>query len=239
MARPRPHFRTHLSIRNHRKTSGLYADKELLGIWVSLGVEAIAAYAAKTNDTFYLNWRQVSTITGRSGRSYSEKALRRLEEVAPPSFRFSEEGVEVYFPNLAKKHGMGAINGTQTDTVNVQRKKKEERREKREHCARPASDVNRSLPLISSLRQPEAQPPVFDDERRAWLEDQIPVIDASVEAQKGTFRELTIRYFKHYLKGDRAFLGIAQRESNRAKVIEIQNRPDPEPTEPLDEEMIR
>lgn len=41
------------------------------------------------------------------------------------------------------------------------------------------------------------------DEKRAWLSEEGPVIEADVEAGVGTWKQLTIRYYRSYLRGQR------------------------------------
>lgn len=47
------------------------------------------------------------------------------------------------------------------------------------------------------------------DEKSAWLEHELPLIEAEAEAGNGTLKTLVIRYYRQYAKGDRRFKGAA------------------------------
>ena len=81
--------------------------------------------------------------------------------------------------------------------------------------AAPDAAASRLGNLLGKLKDPRGQ--TADAEERAlWLEDQLPVIQAAAEGGKGTEKELTIRYFKHYLaRPEREFRERAKAQRER------------------------
>ncbi|GAF77430.1 unnamed protein product, partial [marine sediment metagenome] len=74
----------------------------------------------------------------------------------------------------------------------------------------PTGDPDRVINLLNRL---DGEP----DEKRAWLADELPVIDADVDAGKGSYAQIVTRYYRQYLKGARAHRGAGQRESEASK----------------------
>ena len=128
-----------------------------------------------------------------------------------------------------------------TKGLRSQEQEQEQEQEKRngssgDEYVLPA-DGKKLLPLLRSQKPEENQDPPKDDEVLAWIEDQYPLVHAEAEDQNKTIRSVAIRYFKAYLRGDRKWQGIAQRESNRKHAAEIQKRnsgPDTRPQVPME-----
>ena len=78
MARVRPHFKTHCSLRYHRKTAEVYLDNDLLAMHTRLGLLAIERWAAKDGGKFRISRSEVGALAGGKRRDKAEALLLRL-----------------------------------------------------------------------------------------------------------------------------------------------------------------
>ena len=116
MPRRPPHFKVFCSLANHRKTTELWENHDLLAIWLKLGVLAIERFADKTGDRFKLTTSDAKRVTMRSRADHAWKALGRVAEqsnieVDKPLANKSS-GV-VRFPNFEQKQFSREKNGTE------------------------------------------------------------------------------------------------------------------------------
>lgn len=98
---------------------------------------------------------------------------------------------------------------------------------------RPESDPQKALPLLRAVKKPPVgdERPVEDDERLAFLEDEIGSIDAWVADHPGRqFRSVAISFFKNYLKAkngepaERQHFGTAKRNEVQGRIEEAKAR---------------
>lgn len=137
MARPRPHFRVHVSISNHRNTAVMWRDPMNRGIYCELGRLFIEKYGAKSGDSVNFSAGDMMLITGCSTPSSASKrwqsfvshcrvGAESLGGHSPVTSESLGSHYRVTFRNFAKKHNMRQENEQERAP------KKEERREKKE-----------------------------------------------------------------------------------------------------------
>ncbi len=81
MARTRPHFKVHLSLQSHRRAVGVYADNDLLAMFVRIGMMAVERFAAKTDDSFTCSGLDLERLAGCRGVANARRRLARLVDV--------------------------------------------------------------------------------------------------------------------------------------------------------------
>lgn len=91
-----------------------------------------------------------------------------------------------------------------------------------------AKQPARSVPIVSAAETDTPHPldtrllnllARYDgerDEKLAWLEHELPLIEAEAERGTGTVKSLSIRYYRSYLRGERRFRGWAKRQAAEA-----------------------
>jgi len=241
MPRVKPHFKLHVSIQNHQKTLGVYADDALLAMYTRIGVMAIERFADRTGDSFPCSAKDLCRLATTWPISNALRKLERLTTATPvridclcgapavpgdcgscgtpAAFRLS-------MPNFAKKQGFKERNGAETGDSPT-----------------PDSAVSPSTSQEHALRACRAEPQVGQDspaetfldehpkllnllskqtgdeaEKRAWLNDEGPVLEADYKAGRGTWMQLTTRYYRRYLQGQRKHREAGERERLTAAV---------------------
>ena len=121
MPRVRPHFKAHLSAAHHRKMAEVYRDNDLLSLWLRLGIEAIARYAAKNGDTFRLHRSELPALAGGKRRDKAEANLLRLADYLGLGCELVGECWVIHIPKFAQKQGFNWENepGTPTPDANA------------------------------------------------------------------------------------------------------------------------
>jgi len=107
-----PHFKVRCSMRNHRKTAGVYADNRLLAAWVRLGIYAVEVYADRTQDTFQIPDRALTALMGVGRADIARTSLGRLADVCGMSVERQGDVWAITWPNLAKKQFPRREDGT-------------------------------------------------------------------------------------------------------------------------------
>jgi hypothetical protein len=116
--RIKPHFKVHHSIQNHPRTTAVYADNDLLAMWLRIGIAASERGAAHTGDVLYFSIYDLLRFAGlregepersfKASSSVGRDRLQRLSSllgwlVDPPS---RGHPGRLTFRNLAKKQGI-------------------------------------------------------------------------------------------------------------------------------------
>ncbi len=96
----------------------------------------------------------------------------------------------------------------------------------------PEADYSKLNHLLNRAKPLEGTPAIKADERLAWLMAEGPVMEADVAAGKFTWPQIVRKYFNQYLKSERAYCGIAQREAERKQIELLQAAEDAEPDSP-------
>ena len=181
-------------------------------------------------------------ITGKHRADVALKSARSLADVSEISVRHQNDITVIDWPNFPIFQEYGSRLRNRSRPLQDEDEEGEKRKsvpsgthtqENLELVLPPPGDLEKLLPLLKS---PEGQ----EDEKRAWLEEELPVIDADVHAGKGKYPQLVIRYYRQYLKGERRWKGIDELRAQEAMVDEIekQNALLPKP-EPIDLELLR
>lgn len=105
MARVRPHFKTHCSLRYHRKTAAIYGDNDLLALHTRLGLLAIERWAAKEGGTLRIHRSELSALTGGKRRDKAEGLLTRLATYLELTCNLVGTYWEVEWEKLEEKQG--------------------------------------------------------------------------------------------------------------------------------------
>lgn len=98
-----PHFKVRTSIANHEKMKQVWADNDLLALWLRLGVHAIEVYADRTSDVFLVQDKQLPALTGCGRPDIARTWLRRLADVSPISAERDGHVWRIVWRNFAKK----------------------------------------------------------------------------------------------------------------------------------------
>ena len=130
MAKVKAHFKVHVSIVAHGKTGGFWADPLMRGIYCELGRLAVARYADRTGDSFFISSSELMAVTGCANPG---AAVRRMEsfvnrcrtDAEPlgkrPATTWEPIGnrwrITLY--NLAKKQGFGDRKGAQSEPTST------------------------------------------------------------------------------------------------------------------------
>ena len=112
MSRSAKHFKIHCSIRNHRKTVGLYTDNDLFAAYIRLGMMAVERFADRTGDSFLADRHDIEAITGKRRGDVALKLLERLANVTPTSVQREGEVWRIKLPKFAIKQGFRPRNGS-------------------------------------------------------------------------------------------------------------------------------
>jgi len=110
MARVRPHFKTHCSLRYHRKTAGVYLDNDLLALHTRLGLLAIERWAAKDGGKFRIARSEVGALAGGKRRDKAEALLLRLASYLELSCNLVGTYWELEWAKLQDKQGFNWKN---------------------------------------------------------------------------------------------------------------------------------
>ncbi len=110
MARVRPHFKLHVSVRYHPKLAAVYADNDLYALWCRLGPLAIERYAARTGEQFTVHDRELLALTGKGRADVARKSLERLADVSPMSAERYGDHWRITWPNFLRKQGFSVKN---------------------------------------------------------------------------------------------------------------------------------
>ena len=187
MARPKPHFRLHLSIANHRNTAVIWSNIQDRAIYAELGRLAIQKYAAKTNNQFNMSMAELMAVTccrnaGAAGvrwqsfLSHCRDGAESLGGHCPVTAESLGGHWRVTFRNLAEKHNMRPDNEQKRSPKKEEvRKKNEERRVKSGADAPPAPDV---MGFASMLK---GQVPDGWATSRDWLADNADRLTAAAQ----------------------------------------------------------
>ena len=116
MPRTRPHFKAHTSIKHHRKMARIYADNDLLALWMRLGIVAVERFASKTGDEFRIHQSELTTLGGGKRRDKVEVSLRLLAGYLDLTLRLDEGYFVIQWPNFSRKQGFNTKNGTPQST---------------------------------------------------------------------------------------------------------------------------
>jgi len=105
MARVRPHFKTHCSLRYHRKTAAIYGDNDLLALHTRLGLLAIERWAAKEGGTLRIHRSELSALAGGKRRDKAEGLLTRLATYLELTCNLVGDYFELEWVKLEQKQG--------------------------------------------------------------------------------------------------------------------------------------
>ena len=197
MARPKPHFRLHLSIASHRNTAVLWSNLQDRAIYAELGRLAIQKYAAKTNNQFNMSMAELMAVTccrnaGAAGvrwqsfLSHCRDGAESLGGHCPVTAESLGGHWRVTFRNLAEKHNMTKNNQPKRPpkSKEVRKKKEEVRRKSEERADAPTPDWT---PLERFLKGtiPIGLGGETWDTPGDWLDYHGPLIAAEAERTSG------------------------------------------------------
>lgn len=168
-------------------------------------------------------------ITGKGRADVAWKSLRCLADFASMSIELRREvGVDVawiswpkwaeYNQSLTRQRGNSGLPESPSSSASASASGKEEKK-KSEAAPRLALEefqpfTEKHPKLINLLSSQDGDPA----EKLAWLNDEGPVIEAEVEAGTGSWKVLTIRYYRRYLQGSRKHQN-ATRDAKVAKAV--------------------
>ncbi len=112
----KPHFKLFNSIRNHRKTIGVYASNDMLAAYARIGMMATERWAQKTNDSFLADKADLLALAGRQRLDYALIVLSKLEAISPLTLTYEGDSYRLSLPNYAERQGFKKRNGGQTET---------------------------------------------------------------------------------------------------------------------------
>jgi hypothetical protein len=218
LPRNKPHFKVRTSIANHEKMGAVWDDNELLAAWTRLGVLAVERFADRTGDSFVISSREITMVTGRERSDSAERVLRKLADSSPVVVEKRGHSWRITIPNFAKKQGFKERNRTEIGSPPTPAPTPTATKPKESEPEAPS----RLLNLLSKL-------PGEKDEKAAWLDHELPLIEAEVEAGSGTAKTLTIRYYRQYARtpeGERQYFDFAAKKRTRERiaVLEAQER---------------
>lgn len=117
MSRVRPHFKTHVSIKYHRKTAAdVYPDNDLLALHTRLGLLAIEQYSARDGGRLRIRRAEIGALAGGKRRDKAEGLLQRLADYLELGLKLVGGLWELEWQNLNDKQGFGSKNAPGTDT---------------------------------------------------------------------------------------------------------------------------
>jgi len=114
VARVRPHFKTHCSLKYHRKSAQFYADNDLLAMHTRLGLLAIERWAAKDGGKFRIARSEVGALAGGKRRDKAEGLLTRLCSYLEVTCNLVGTYWELEWTKLEEKQGFGPKNEQRT-----------------------------------------------------------------------------------------------------------------------------
>lgn len=147
-----------------------------------------------------LSMDEVSAITGRRRRDVALTLLQRLADVAPMTVELCGDYVQINAPKVAEFQQWGP--GTRasparklppTPTPPPPQHSPEE-----SEGAKPTPIETGDYRLLNLIARYDGA----EDEKRAWLDHELPVIEAEVADGNGTLRSLVTRYYRAYLNQD-------------------------------------
>ena len=107
MPRVKPHFKTHLSFGNHRKTASVFSDNDLFATWSRLGMLAVERRAARTSDIFVVRNEELPALTGTKRGDSALRVWNKLLSSSTLVAEYSPPIWTVHFPKFAEKQGFG------------------------------------------------------------------------------------------------------------------------------------
>ncbi len=110
MPRVKAHFKSHLSLGNHTKTAAMFADNDMLALWLRLGHLAMERRAARTADIFVVRDEELQGLTGKHRADVARKYLGRLADITPISVERRGDVWSIHWPNYAEKQGFDTKN---------------------------------------------------------------------------------------------------------------------------------
>ena len=122
MARPKPHFKIHLSIDSHKNTAVMWANIIDRAIYCELGRLAVQKYASKTGNRFHMSAAELMVVTGCDSAGaasvrwgaflkHCEAGAKALGGRSPVTAEALGSHWRVAIRNLAKKQGFVSGNG--------------------------------------------------------------------------------------------------------------------------------
>jgi len=191
MPKVRAHFKVHVSIVAHGKTGGFWADPLMRGIYCELGRLAVARYADRTDDSFFISSSELMAVTGCANPG---AAVRRMEsfvnrcrtDAEPlgkrPATTWEPVGNRwrITLHNLAKKQGFGKRNGTQSVPTSYSDSNSDS------NTIRTAASAAPPPKVLGFTRMLKGQIPVglggeTWDTPAEWLEAHAPLITAEAQ----------------------------------------------------------
>lgn len=191
MVKVHPHFKVHTALPNNPKMAGLYQDKRLFGVWVSIGVEAIASFAPKNNDTLCVNSGKLTSLTGHKRRDKQLLTLRQLAQISPLTFKEKEHYVIIRIPNLAEKHGMVGLINSNDDPLEDDKfpnSNSNSNKNSNNNSSDKSSDPSGSDPSDDPPKKPKPAPNDFDFEMSdllaQLLREHVPAVKIPTMSQR-------------------------------------------------------
>jgi hypothetical protein len=147
----------------------------IVGLWQV----AAEAFAGQTEDVVHLGRAEVAWITGRHRRDAALTSLQRLCDVMAYSLERRGEVVAIHVRNFAKKQGFNSAHrGAHSahSAPSELRRPNSEHRRPSERSAAPAAPHAPLEPekLVNLLAQEPGEP----EAKLAWLQRELPVIEA-------------------------------------------------------------
>ena len=192
MPRVKPHFKVHTSVQSHRRMVGVYGDKELLGIWVSIGLRFVDRYGDRTADKVLVTESDLLSLTGKTDVESARKIMRVLVSKSHLSCLKKGRTYEISFPNFAKKQGFGPreeeknvppifVSASASASASEEKTKKKSKSAAPPRASRPQTGpqilseqeapTDKWVPLLMGKVSKRAKPPVTELEAELWLKD--------------------------------------------------------------------
>ncbi len=101
----KPAVRIHHTIETHPRFAPVYADSELLGVWLRVMVAASKAHAGKTGDTLTVSRSSTLGLCGVESPSKARRLLVRLASTLGWPLVYGPTTVQLTIRNFARKQG--------------------------------------------------------------------------------------------------------------------------------------
>lgn len=229
MARTRPFVKIHLSVADHRKTAAVWADPRMRGMLVELWRKACEKYAGHLGDRVMLKPTDRMEIAGTTDQREADEAVSSLCRALKYRLTRHPNRWEAHIRKFSKKQGFESKeldkNSTTTpasETPIPKLRNSETPNAESAPPEAPSAPHGNPWPLLNAIATYEGE----QDEKRAWLEHEYPLIQAETDAGGNPKRivSIAIRYYRNYLKGERQFKNWAAKQETARRMAEHEAR---------------
>jgi len=155
MARPKPHFKIHLSIDSHKNTAVMWGNVIDRGIYCELGRLSVQKYASKTGNQFHMSTAELMVVTGcatagaaavrwKSFLRHCTLGAKALGGYPPITSEALGRHWRVTIRNLAEKQGF--VSGNEQECTPT------------EHRAQNEEQIALTTPSTYKWQRPESAP---------------------------------------------------------------------------------